>query len=91
MNTTFSIIIVDDHAMFLDGLISILSTEANINIALTAKSGLQVLKYLRINTQNYFSPRIKQILMEAMFSEKSKPEIALSKRERYAVEKGLLN
>jgi len=158
MNTTFSIIIADDHAMFLDGLISILSVEDSINIVLTAKTGAQVLKYLRINTdekidlvitdinmpemdgvalnaaiktefpqiktlvvsmledaqkikalteanangyisknaekgellkaitsilqgQNYFSPRIKQVLMDAMFSEKSKPEIALSKRE----------
>lgn len=158
MNTSFSIIIADDHAMFLDGLISILSEEKSINIVLTAKTGEQVLKYLRINKEeridlvitdinmpkmdgvelnsaikkefpqiktlvvsmledpkkikvlteanvngyisknaekgellkaiksilegeNYFSPRIKQVLMEAMFSEKSEPEISLSKRE----------
>jgi len=158
MNTPFSIIIADDHTMFLDGLISILSGEKSINIILTAKTGTQVLKYLRINTnekidlvitdinmpemdgielnsaiksefpqiktlvvsmledakkikalteanvngyisknaekaellkaiktilegQNYFSLRIKQVLMEAMFSEKSEPEISLSKRE----------
>ena len=158
MNTSFSIIIADDHAMFLDGLISILSEEKSINIVLTAKTGEQVLKYLRINKEeridlvitdinmpkmdgvelnsaikkefpqiktlvvsmledpkkikvlteanvngyisknaekgellkaiksilegeNYFSPRIKQVLMEAMFSEKSEPIISLSKRE----------
>jgi len=158
MNTSFSIIIADDHAMFLDGLTSILSQEKSIHITLTAKTGTQVLKYLRINKdekidlvitdinmpemdgvelnaaiksefpqiktlvvsmledpkriktlteanangyisknaektellkaiktilegENYFSPRIKQILMEAMFSEKSKPEVSLSKRE----------
>ncbi|WP_299123396.1 response regulator transcription factor [uncultured Winogradskyella sp.] len=158
MNTSFSIIIADDHAMFLDGLTSILSKEKTIHISLTAKTGAQVLKYLRINTEekidlvitdinmpemngvelntaiksefpqiktlvvsmledakkikalteanvngyisknaektellkaiksilngeNYFSPRIKQVLMEAMFSKKSKPEISLSKRE----------
>ncbi|WP_299110510.1 response regulator transcription factor [uncultured Winogradskyella sp.] len=158
MNTPFSIIIADDHSMFLDGLTSILAEEKSINIILTAKTGTQVLKYLRINTdekidlvitdinmpemdgvelnaaikaefpkiktlvvsmledakkikilteanangyisknaekaellkaiksilegQNYFSPRIKQILMEAMFSAKSEPEISLSKRE----------
>ena len=158
MNTSFSIIIADDHAMFLDGLISILSEEKSINIVLTAKTGEQVLKYLRINKEeridlvitdinmpkmdgvelnsaikkefpqiktlvvsmledpkkikvlteanvngyisknaekgellkaiksilegeNYFSPRIKQVLMEAMFSEKSETEISLSKRE----------
>ncbi|WP_340156135.1 response regulator transcription factor [uncultured Winogradskyella sp.] len=158
MNTPFSIIIADDHSMFLDGLTSILAEEKSINIILTAKTGTQVLKYLRINTdekidlvitdinmpemdgvelnaaikaefpkiktlvvsmledakkikilteanangyisknaekaellkaiksilegQNYFSPRIKQILMEAMFSAKSESEISLSKRE----------
>jgi DNA-binding NarL/FixJ family response regulator len=158
MSTPFSIIIADDHSMFLDGLTSILAEEKSINIILTAKTGTQVLKYLRINTdekidlvitdinmpemdgvelnaaikeefpqiktlivsmledakkikilteanangyisknaekaellkaiksilegQNYFSPRIKQILMEAMFSAKSEPEISLSKRE----------
>lgn len=158
MNTPFSIIIADDHSMFLDGLTSILAEEKSIKIILTAKTGTQVLKYLRINThekidlvitdinmpemdgvelnaaiktefpqiktlvvsmledakkikilteanangyisknaekaellkaikcilegQNYFSPRIKQILMEAMFSAKSEPEISLSKRE----------
>jgi DNA-binding NarL/FixJ family response regulator len=158
MNASYSIVIADDHAMFLDGLTSILSEEESINIILTAKTGTQVLKYLRINTdekidlvitdinmpemdgvelnaaiksefpqiktlvvsmledakriktlteanangyisknaektellkaiktildgENYFSPRIKQVLMEAMFSEKSKPEVSLSKRE----------
>ncbi|GAA4244519.1 MULTISPECIES: response regulator transcription factor [Winogradskyella] len=158
MKTPFSIIIADDHAMFLDGLTSILAEEKSINIILTAKTGTQVLKYIRINTdqkvdlvitdinmpemdgvelnavikeefphiktlvvsmledakkiktlteanangyisknaektellkaitsilggQNYFSPHIKQILMEAMFSAKSEPEISLSKRE----------
>ncbi|NRR90605.1 response regulator transcription factor [Winogradskyella undariae] len=158
MSTSFSIIIADDHAMFLDGLTSILAEEASINIILTAKTGTQVIKYLRINTdekidlvitdinmpemdgvelntaiksefpqiktlvvsmledakkiktlteanvngyisknaektellkaiksilegENYFSPRIKQVVMEAMFSAKSNPEISLSKRE----------
>ncbi|MEP5255157.1 MAG: response regulator transcription factor [Winogradskyella arenosi] len=158
MSATYSIIIADDHAMFLDGLTSILSEEKSIKVILTAKTGTQVLKYLRINKdekidlvitdinmpemdgvalnqaiksefpqiktlvvsmleeakkikqlteanangyisknaektellkaitnilegENYFSPRIKQVLMEAMFSEKSSPEIALTKRE----------
>ena len=31
--------------------------------------------------ENYFSPRIKSILMEAMFTAKSQPEISLTKRE----------
>lgn len=159
MTTSFSLIIADDHSMFLDGLKSILAEEKDINIELTAKTGEQVIKYLRINTaknidlvitdinmpemdgialnaaikkefpkvktlvvsmledakkikilteanvngylsknaekqellkaiktildgKNYFAPRIKQILMEAMFAEKSKPEIVLTKREK---------
>lgn len=158
MNAAFSIIIADDHSMFLDGLTSILAGEESINVILTAKTGVQVLKYLRINREekidlvitdinmpemdgvalnaaikdefpqiktlvvsmledpktikllteanvngyisknaektellkaittilkgdNYFSPRIKQVLMDAMFSAKSEPDISLSKRE----------
>lgn len=158
MTNSYHIIIADDHSMFLDGLTSILADDETINITLTAKTGTQVLKYLRINTdekidlvitdinmpemdgvelnaaiksefphiktlvvsmledakkiktlteanvngylsknaektellkaitsilegENYFSPRIRQVLMEAMFSEKSEPEISLSKRE----------
>lgn len=159
MTTQYSIIIADDHSMFLDGLRSILSEEKNITIVLTATKGTQALKYLQINTtkkidlvitdinmpemdgitlndaiktqfptiktlvvsmledpvkiqqlitanvngylsknaektellkaiktilkgDNYFSPRIKNILMEAMFVAKSKPEISLTKREK---------
>ncbi|MBC2845762.1 response regulator [Winogradskyella flava] len=159
MSTQFSIIIADDHAMFLDGLKSILAEESSIKIVLTAKTGAQVLKYLRINTEekidliitdinmpemdgvelnnaikaefpniktlvvsmledpkkiktltddnangyisknaekkellvaiktilngdNYFSQRIKQIAMEAMFSAKQQQEITLTKREK---------
>ncbi|WP_282044063.1 response regulator transcription factor [Winogradskyella flava] len=159
MSTQFSIIIADDHAMFLDGLKSILAEESSVKIVLTAKTGAQVLKYLRINTEekidliitdinmpemdgvelnnaikaefpniktlvvsmledpkkiktltddnangyisknaekkellvaiktilngeNYFSQRIKQIAMEAMFSGKQQQEITLTKREK---------
>ncbi len=159
MKSSFSIIIADDHAMFLDGLKSILAEEEHINIELTAKTGEQVIKYLRINPdagidlvitdinmpkmdgialnkaiksefpkiktlvvsmledankiktltenkvngylsknaekqellkaiktilngENYFSPRIKQVVMEAMFAAKTEPEIILTKREK---------
>ena len=159
MITQYSIIIVDDHSMFLDGLRSIISEEKNIDIILTATKGTQVLKYLQINPtqkvdlvitdinmpemdgvalnkaikeqfpiiktlvvsmledpvkvqnlieskangylsknaektellkaikiilngENYFSPRIKSILMEAMFTAKTKPQISLTKREK---------
>jgi len=159
MTTEYSIIIADDHSMFLDGLRSILSEEKNITIVLAATKGTQVLKYLQVNSvpkidlvitdinmpemdgialnkaikesfpkvktlvvsmleepakiqslidtdangylsknaeksellkaiktilkgENYFSSRIKSILMEAMFASKSKPKISLTKRER---------
>lgn len=159
MKSSYSIIIADDHTMFLDGLKSIFAEEDQIKIILTAKTGTQVLKYLRINSaqdvdlvitdinmpemngvmlnaaiktefptvktlvvsmleeskkiktltednvngylsknaekqellravktilegKNYFSPRIKQVLMEAMFEEKSNEDIVLTKREK---------
>lgn len=47
----YTIIIADDHAMFIDGVKSILNDEANIDVRLTAASGEQVLKYLQINTE----------------------------------------
>ncbi len=159
MTQQYSIIIADDHSMFLDGLRSILSEEKNITIVLAATKGTQVLKFLQVNSaqkidlvitdinmpemdgivlnkaikeqfpeiktlivsmleepikiqslieseangylsknaeksellkaiktilkgENYFSPRIKNILMEAMFVAKSKPQVSLTKREK---------
>jgi len=46
---TYNIIIADDHKMFLDGVLSILSTEKDYNILLTANSGKNVVKYVTIN------------------------------------------
>ncbi len=46
---TYNIIIADDHKMFLDGVLSILSTEKGYNILLTANSGKNVIKYVAIN------------------------------------------
>ena len=66
MNTPFSIIIADDHSMFLDGLTSILAEEKSINIILTAKTGTQVLKYLRINTDEKIDLVITDINMPEM-------------------------
>ncbi|UII76525.1 response regulator transcription factor [Flagellimonas sp. HMM57] len=43
------IIIADDHKMFLDGLLSILSSKDTIEIVLTANNGKNVAKYLDIN------------------------------------------
>jgi len=44
-----NLIIVDDHKMFLDGLMSILKTESNYNIIYTAKHGGLVQKYINNN------------------------------------------
>lgn len=159
MKNTHSIIIADDHAMFVDGLKSILLEEIGIEIVLTASSGDQVIKYLRnnkeeqidllitdlnmpkmdgvalnkiikeefpqiktlvvsmledanniktltddqvngyisknaeknefltavkdiLNGKNYFSQRIKQVVLEAMFTERTAPQINLTNREK---------
>ena len=159
MTIQYSIIIADDHSIFLDGLRSVLSEEKNIDIVLAATKGTQVIKYLQVNSipkidlvitdinmpemdgialnkvikeqfpsvktlvvsmleepkkiqhlvetkvngylsknseksellkaiktilkgDNYFSPRIKNILMEALFVAKSKSQISLTKREK---------
>ncbi|NER15893.1 response regulator transcription factor [Spongiivirga citrea] len=44
-----NIIIVDDHKMFLEGLLGILQKEKNFNILFTANTGANVVKYLEIN------------------------------------------
>jgi len=40
------IIVVDDHKMFLDGLLSIIANESDVEIVMTANSGKNVIKYL---------------------------------------------
>jgi len=45
----YTIIIADDHKMFLDGLLSILEQEEAYQVLFTAKNGLNVIKYLDIN------------------------------------------
>ncbi|AUP78611.1 response regulator transcription factor [Flavivirga eckloniae] len=45
----YNLIIVDDHKMFLDGMLSILNLESEYNILLTATKGEQIVKYLEIN------------------------------------------
>ena len=60
------IIIVDDHKMFVDGLKSMLSQEEDIEIALTAAAADQVLKYLRINTEERIALVVTDINMPEM-------------------------
>ena len=45
----YNLIIADDHKMFIDGLLSILTDAPELKVAATFKNGAQVLKYLNIN------------------------------------------
>jgi len=45
----YNLIIADDHKMFLDGLLSILSNQKEYHILMTANSGKNVIKYVTIN------------------------------------------
>ncbi len=59
----YNLIIVDDHKMFLDGLLSILNSEEEYNILLTAKDGTHVAKYLEINPDEKIDLIITDISM----------------------------
>jgi len=49
IDRTYNIVVVDDHKMFLDGLLSIISNEPSFTVVLTANSGKNIIKYLDIN------------------------------------------
>ena len=59
----YNLIIVDDHKMFLDGLLSILKTERDYNIVLTANDGKQIVKYLGVNPDERIDLIITDISM----------------------------
>lgn len=59
----YNLIIVDDHKMFLDGLVSILTSEKEYNILLTAKNGKNIVKYLEINHNQKIDLIITDITM----------------------------
>ncbi|WP_109299928.1 response regulator transcription factor [Aquimarina sp. AU474] len=59
----FNLIIVDDHKMFLDGLLSILHSEKDYNILFTAKDGKHIVKYLDINPDEKIDLIITDISM----------------------------
>ncbi len=58
-----NLIIVDDHAMFREGLEGIVETEKKHNIILSTKNGNEVLKYLDINYQDNIDLIISDISM----------------------------
>ncbi|WP_010178644.1 response regulator transcription factor [Aquimarina agarilytica] len=58
-----NLIIVDDHKMFSDGLLSIFDSKKEYNILLTAKDGKHIIKYLEINTNEKIDLVITDIAM----------------------------
>ncbi len=59
----YNLIIADDHKMFLDGLLSILSVKTEYNILFTANSGKNVVKYVKINPADKIDLIITDISM----------------------------
>ncbi|WP_194766342.1 response regulator [Tamlana sp. I1] len=59
----YNLMIADDHKMFLDGLLSILSEEKEYRILLTAKDGKHIIKYLDVNPNEHIDLIITDISM----------------------------
>lgn len=59
----YNLIIVDDHKMFLDGILSILNSEKEYNIILTTTKGKHIIKYLEINPDKRIDLIITDISM----------------------------
>ncbi len=76
----YNLIIADDHKMFLDGLLSILSSERDYNIVLNSKDGEQIAKYLEINQDEKIDlvitdismPRLDGIALNKIIKEKNR-------------------
>ena len=49
MKTTYSIVLANDHKMFLDGITSIMLHESNYKIVFSTSNGLEVKKFLKAN------------------------------------------
>lgn len=58
-----NLIIVDDHKMFLDGLLSILKAESDYNIIYTANHGGHVKKFIEINDNQRIDIVITDVTM----------------------------
>ena len=63
---SYNFIIVDDHSMFLDGLLSIFDDLPDYNILFTAKNGQNVMKYLEINSSEEVDLIISDLSMPDM-------------------------
>ncbi|KAA1246791.1 response regulator transcription factor [Aquimarina sp. RZ0] len=62
----YKIVVADDHKMFLDGLLSIISHESDYEIEYTANNGLDLKKYLDINQNDNIDLAILDINMPEM-------------------------
>lgn len=60
---TYNIILVDDHKMFLEGLLNIFKNEQNYNVLLTAYSGKNIIKYIDANPDQKIDIVISDISM----------------------------
>ncbi|WP_405207062.1 response regulator [Aquimarina sp. LLG6339-5] len=65
-SNTYKLVVADDHKMFLDGLLSIISHESDYEIVYTASNGLDLKKYLDINTTDQIDLAILDINMPKM-------------------------
>ncbi|MDO6761829.1 response regulator transcription factor [Tamlana sp. 2_MG-2023] len=59
----YNLIIVDDHKMFLDGILSILNTNNAFNVLFSTTNGKQLLKYIDINPEEKIDLVITDISM----------------------------
>ncbi len=64
--TKYKLVVADDHKMFLDGLLSIISHESDYQIVYTANNGKDLKKYLDINTDEKIDLAILDINMPKM-------------------------
>ncbi|MCL4106242.1 UNVERIFIED_CONTAM: hypothetical protein GTU68_061084 [Idotea baltica] len=60
------ILIADDHQIFLDGLISLLETETDIEVTLTARNGQEVLTLLKTQTPDLILMDINMPVMDGL-------------------------
>lgn len=76
----YNLIIIDDHKMFLDGVLSILNSENEYNVVLSSTEGKNVIKYLDINSNDTIDliitdismPEIDGISLSKIVKEKNK-------------------
>ncbi|MCR9228456.1 MAG: response regulator transcription factor [Flavobacteriaceae bacterium] len=59
----YNIILVDDHKMFLEGLLNIFNNESTYTILLTASSGKDVVKYIKANPNQKIDIVVSDISM----------------------------